>query len=164
MQSDGEAVNPVYSLARQAATGEVTPATPETAAVPAGCLLDSLGIRLTHVGHGRARASMLVEDVHLNQRGIVQAGAVVSLADAVAGWASYAALPEGRFTTLELKCNMLGRVNRGAELVAVAKPVHLGRGTLVLDVEVMHADQEELAERRLVARFSCTQLVLSVQR
>jgi 1,4-dihydroxy-2-naphthoyl-CoA hydrolase len=153
--------NPVYELAQQAADGGLVPVASIALTIPPGCLLDALGITLTDVGRGRARASMRIEDVHLNQRGIVQAGAIVSLADAVAGWASYAALPEGRFTTLELKCNMLGRAESGSDLVALARPVHLGRRTLVLDVDVFRADQEGAAAPRLTARFSCTQLVLT---
>lgn len=89
----------------------------------------------------------------------MQGGAIVALADAAAGWASYAALREGRFTTLELNCDFMGRAAEGGVLVASAAPVHLGRRTLVLDVTVR--DPDRAADRAPVARFSCTQLVLS---
>ena len=45
--------------------------------------------------------------------------------------------------------------------MAIAAPVHLGRQTLVLSVELFNAEQEHVTSpRRLVASFSCTQLVL----
>ena len=154
--------NALHQLVSGLAAGATRPVPPELADVPAGCLLDVLGMRLTDVGVGRARVEMPVSGVHLNQRGRPQGGALVALADAAAGWASYAALPAGRFTTLQLTCNLLGRVNEGTLLVAVAAPVHLGRQTLVLDVEVMAAgDEPAPPPRRLAARFTCTQLVLA---
>jgi 1,4-dihydroxy-2-naphthoyl-CoA hydrolase len=154
--------NPLHGLVSGAGADSLVAVPPALASVPRGCLLDTLGITLTHVGRGRSRAEMVIGPVHLNQRAVPQGGALVSLADAAAGWASYAALPEGRFTTLELTCNLLGRVEVGTTLVGLAVPVHLGRQTLVLDVEVLRSDQEDTTPpRRLVARFSCTQLVLS---
>jgi uncharacterized protein (TIGR00369 family) len=105
---------------------------------------------------------MRIGKQHLNQRGIVQGGAIVALADAAAGWAAYAALPEGRFTTVELDCRFMGRTAEGGLLVASAVPVHLGRQTLVFDVTVRDAERGPgKPGRGPVARFSCTQLVLN---
>jgi 1,4-dihydroxy-2-naphthoyl-CoA hydrolase len=153
-------VNPLHELAAAQPADGLAPVPPELARVPEGCLLDTLGIRLTDVGVGRSRAEMTLGPVHLNQRGLPQGGAFVAFADAVAGWASYGALPAGRFTTLELKCNLLGRAAVGDTLVGIAAPVHLGRQTLVLEVRVMAAAQESAPRPRLVAAFGCTQLVL----
>jgi 1,4-dihydroxy-2-naphthoyl-CoA hydrolase len=153
-------VNPLHDLVTGLPAGELRPVPDELASVPPGCLLDTLGIRLTDVGVGRSRAEMALGPVHLNQRGLPQGGAFVVLADAAAGWASYAAVPGGRFTTLELKCNLLGRASVGDTLVAVTSPVHLGRQTLMFEVRIMAADQEGAERPRLTAAFSCTQLVL----
>jgi 1,4-dihydroxy-2-naphthoyl-CoA hydrolase len=154
-------INALHDLVMNDPPGELRAVPADLAEMPTGCLLDILDIRLTHVGRGRCRAEMKVGEAHLNQRGLPQGGALVALADAAAGWASYAALPEGRFTTLELKSNLLGRVEAGTTLVAIATPVHLGRQTLVIDVEVLRAEYESAdPPRRLVSRFSCTQLVL----
>lgn len=154
--------NPLHALALQAPDGEVAVVPAALAATPPGCLLDALGIRLTHVGIGRARAEMAVTSMHLNQRGAPQGGVLVAFADAVAGWASDGALTDGDdYTTLEVKCNLLGRADLGTTLVAVAVPVHLGRRTLVHDVDIFRAEHESgRRPRRLVAHFSCTQLVL----
>ncbi len=152
--------NPLNDLVTGLPPDGMRPVPDELAQVPPGCLLDTLGIRLTDVGVGRSRAEMLLGPVHLNQRGLPQGGAFVVLADAAAGWASYAAVPGGRFTTLELKCNMLRPASVGDTLVALAAPVHLGRQTLVLEVRVMVSTQEDTERPRLTAAFTCTQLVL----
>lgn len=139
---------------------ELTAIDPAVAAnLPPDSLLAGLGIEPTHIGRGACRARMRVGRGHLNQRGVAQAGAVVALADAAAGWAAYAAVADGGFTTLELRCSMLRAVRDGDLLVATAGPVHLGRRTLVLDVEVRRAAEGDQPERA-VARFGCTQLVL----
>src|SRR5262249_31378287 len=122
-------------------------------ALPDGCLLDAFGIRLSHVGPGRARAEMTVSPIHLNQRGIVQAGALAAFADAVAGWATYASVEHGGFTTLELGTSLVRPARAGEVLRAEARAVHVGRRTAIFDVDV-------LAGERLVARFGCTQLII----
>ena len=79
--------------------------------IPEDCLLSRLGIRLVRVGRGASVATMPVGRGHLNQRGIAQAGAVVALADAAAGWASYTALEDSRFTTLALDMKLIRPVD-----------------------------------------------------
>jgi 1,4-dihydroxy-2-naphthoyl-CoA hydrolase len=146
-----------------AAPGELVPWPEEAGTMPAGSVFDALRIRPTHVGRGAARAEMVLGPQHLNQRGVCQGGVVVTLADATAGWATYCLVPDGSaFTTLELNTNLLGSARRGDTLVAVARPVHAGRTTAVLSVQVMQREQEDRpeAERRLTATFTCTQLVL----
>ena len=132
-------------------------------AIPEGSIFDLLQIRPTHVGPGAARAEMVLGPRHLNQRGLCQGGVLVALADATAGWATYCLVPEDHaFTTLELHTNLLGRARLGDTLVAVARPVHAGRSTAVLAVEVMRHQQEERdgPDPRLTAMFTCTQLIL----
>jgi uncharacterized protein (TIGR00369 family) len=144
----------VYDLAGDAVDGELLELAPaDRPVVPDDSMLATLGMTLTHVARGRARVAMTVAPVHLNQRGAVQAGAFVALADAAAGWATYASVEHGGFTTLELRTSLLRGAKVGDELVADARAVHLGRRTAVFEVDVN-------AVRRLVARFGCTQLVL----
>lgn len=158
MRNAAEA-NPLFQLAHGAPLGGMVPVPTELAATPAGCLLDALGIRLTHIGVGHARAQMVVAALHLNQRGHPQGGGLVAFADAAAGWATDTALPAGNFATIDLTCYLVGRAGPGATLIAKASTVHLGRTSLVHDVEVFEGDQETAHPRRLIARFTCTQLV-----
>lgn len=130
--------------------------------VPAGSVFEALQIQPTHVGPGAARAQMVLGPQHINQRGFCQGGVIVTLADATAGWATYCLVPNGHsFTTLELQTNLLGAARLGDTLVAVARPVHSGRTTAVLAVEVMQLAQEDRgSSRRLTAMFTCTQLIM----
>ncbi len=142
--------------------GETVPWPDDAAAtIPEHSIFDVLQIRPTHVGPGAARAEMVLGPQHLNQRGFCQGGVLVTLADATAGWATYCLVPEDcAFTTLEMNTNLLGSARLGDTLVAVARPVHAGRSTAVLAVEVMQRQQEDRRGRRLTATFTCTQMVL----
>jgi len=128
--------------------------------VPPDCLLAAFGIRPTHVGRGACRAAMTIAPVHLNQRGITQGGALIALADAAAGWASYAAAPSGRFTTLSIASNLLRAARAGEAVVARAAPVHLGHTTLVIEVTVIRA-ADDGGEPKPLAQVTCTQLVFA---
>lgn len=135
----------------------------ELSGVPEGSLLDVLGIELIAVGPGAARARMRVGPHHLNQSGFIQGGAVIALADAAAGWATYGLLDEPlTFTTLELKANLLRAAREGDILLASATPTHTGRTTCVLDVTV-RLSEDGASDGRTMARFSCTQLVLGAK-
>ena len=142
---------------------DLVPWPAEAGEMPSGTIFDVLRIRPTHLGRGAARGEMELGPQHLNQRGLCQGGALVTLADAVAGWATYCLVPDGHaFTTLELHTNMLGSARLGDSLVALARTVHAGRRTAVLEVQVMRSTEEDrpAADRRLTANFTCTQLIL----
>jgi uncharacterized protein (TIGR00369 family) len=144
----------LYELAGAAPDGQLVELSPaERPELPPDCLLSAFDIMLTHVGRGRARAEMTIAPIHLNQRGVVQAGALVAFADAVAGWATYASVAHGGFTTLELRTNLVRPARTGDVLHAEARGLHLGRRTALFDVDVQAGD-------RLVARFGCTQLIV----
>ena len=146
----------LFRLSEGLGEGEVVDVPAEfSTTIPRDCLLSEFGIELRQIGRGRAHATMTVAKRHLNQRGIAQAGAVVALADATAGWASYSALEHGRFTTLNLDMKLLRAARDGDRLVATASPIHLGRSTQVLDVVVTHSETD-----KAIARFTCTQMVL----
>jgi len=140
--------------------GELVEATDDLrATVPAGCALDVLDMELTHVGRGAARAVMPVASHHLNQAGVVQAGVLVALADAVAGWAAKAAVPPGKsFVTVDLNANILRPAVAGQTLAAVASPVQLGRSIMVINVDVRVLD-ESGSPGKLVCAFRCTEMV-----
>lgn len=160
MPGVAESSTDLYAATEGLAPGELVAIDADRLGLPDDCLLVNLGISPTHVGRGACRATMKVGRGHLNQRGTVQAGAVVAFADAVAGWASYAAVEGGGFATVDLTCHLLWAIREGDELLACASPVHLGRRTLVIEAVILHLDDEQAAQRRPLARFTCTQLVL----
>jgi 1,4-dihydroxy-2-naphthoyl-CoA hydrolase len=115
-----------------------------------------VGVEITGVEQGVLRAELPVREELFAPNGFLHAGAVVTLADTAAGYATVAHLPDGAsgFTTLELKANFV-RAAREGVLRCEAQAVHLGRSTQVWDATI-RADRDE----RPVALFRCTQLVL----
>jgi 1,4-dihydroxy-2-naphthoyl-CoA hydrolase len=69
--------------------------------------------------------------------GVMHGGALVSLADAVAGVCAYLNLPEDATgtTTIELKSNFLNAVRAGV-VTAVARPLQVGRSIIVVQTDL----------------------------
>jgi acyl-CoA thioesterase len=151
----------LYRLVGHLPRGEMAPVADALApTTPAGCIIDVLGIAPTHAGPGACRVEMTIGAQHLNMRGIAQGGALVALADAAAGWAAYASVPSGRFTTVDLTFSLLRPARLGDRLVAQASPLHVGRRVISLEVAVLRQDDEGTPGAGLVAKATCTQLVL----
>jgi 1,4-dihydroxy-2-naphthoyl-CoA hydrolase len=88
--------------------------------------------------------------------GILHGGVLMSLADAAGAVCAFLNLPEGAraTTTIESKTNFLGAVREG-EVLARARPLHVGKTTIVVETDVLDASG------RRVARTTQTQAVLS---
>lgn len=115
-----------------------------------------IGLEVTHVSASRIEARLDVRPALLAPNGFLHGGTVIALADSCCGYGSFATLPDGAtgFTTIELKTNFLGTARNGV-IRCVAQPCHLGRTTQVWEATVS-AD----GQKRPLARFSCTQLIL----
>ena len=86
--------------------------------------------------------------------GVLHGGVLMALADSVGAYCAVLNLPEGAGTsTIESKTNFL-RAVRSGYVEARAKPLHVGRTTIVVDTELRDD------EGRLVARVTQTQAVL----
>jgi len=86
--------------------------------------------------------------------GILHGGAIMALADTVGAICAYLNLPEGATTsTIESKTNFFRGVRSGF-VRAMAKPVHIGNRTIVVQTELLD-DQD-----RSVALVIQTQAVL----
>jgi len=88
--------------------------------------------------------------------GVLHGGVLMSLADAAGGVCAFLNLPAGAVgtATIESKTNFLGAVREGT-VVAQARPLHIGKTTIVVETDVFDA-----ADRR-VARTIQTQAVLA---
>lgn len=125
------------------------------ATVPEGTFLDDPSLTLLEVGPGAARTRLRVARRHLNQAGVAQGGMVLAFADATAGWAAKTALSSGAsFATVSMSGNVVRAAREGDVIEAVARPVHLGRGTMVVAVDVSLVETA-----KTVATFTCTQVV-----
>lgn len=86
--------------------------------------------------------------------GILHGGALLTLADSLGGICAYLNLPEGRRTvTLESKTNFIRPVREG-HAEGIARPLHAGRSTIVVETRVVDA------EGRLVSLTLQTQAVI----
>jgi uncharacterized protein (TIGR00369 family) len=87
--------------------------------------------------------------------GVLHGGALMALADTAGAVAAFLNLPEGATgtSTIESKTNFLGAVREGA-VRAVARPLHKGSTTIVVETEVRDAGG------RLVAKTTQSQVVL----
>jgi 1,4-dihydroxy-2-naphthoyl-CoA hydrolase len=87
--------------------------------------------------------------------GVLHGGVLMALADSIGAYCAVLNLPEGAGTsTIESKTNFL-RAVRSGYVEARARPLHVGRTTIVVDTE-LYDDQG-----RLVGRVTQTQAVLA---
>lgn len=115
-----------------------------------------VGLVLTEVSEGLVQGELRLRKDLLAPNGYLHAGTIVTFADTLSGYGCIAHLPAGaeNFTTIELKTNFLNTAREGI-LYGEARAAHLGRTTQVWDAIVTHGE-----ERRRLALFRCTQLVL----
>ena len=87
--------------------------------------------------------------------GMLHGGVLMALADSAGGACAFLNLPEGAAgtSTIESGTHFLGKVTQG-RVTATARPLHIGRTTIVVETEVRGVDD------RLVAKVSQTQAVL----
>jgi uncharacterized protein (TIGR00369 family) len=86
--------------------------------------------------------------------GVLHGGMLMTLADTAGAVCAYLNLPPGAGTvTIESKTNFLGAVREG-DVVARARPLHVGKRTVVVETDVVDASD------RRVARTIQTQAVL----
>jgi len=86
--------------------------------------------------------------------GVLHGGVLMALADSAGGVCAFLNLPAGATTaTIESKTNFLGAVREGL-VTARARPLHVGKSTIVVETDVLDASG------RRVARTMQTQAVL----
>ena len=123
-----------------------------------GSFPGDLGIEPLEIEDTHARGRIVVDKRHLHPGGFVHGGAWTALGDTVAAWATFRSIPPGHdFTTIELKLNVFGSGLAGDEIVAVAKPLHVGRTTVVIEVRI---ERIRDGETKLAANLIVTQFVL----
>src|SRR3954454_7151169 len=96
-----------------------------------------LGIEPLEIEDCFASGRIIVDRRHLHPGGYVHGGVWTALGDTVAAWATFRNIPAGHnFTTIELKLNVFAPGLPGDELIATAEPLHIGRSTAVLQVQI----------------------------
>jgi 1,4-dihydroxy-2-naphthoyl-CoA hydrolase len=113
-----------------------------------------LGMELSSADANEVVGSLAWSAERCTAGGVMHGGALMALADNVGALCAYLNLPEGATTsTIESKTNFFRAVTTGT-VRAVARPLHVGRRTIVVRTELW--DDNE----RLVAHVVQTQSVL----
>ncbi|MBP0940176.1 PaaI family thioesterase [Pseudomonas alliivorans] len=100
-----------------------------------------LGCELRRLDEGVAEVALPLE-AHLRNRGnVMHGGAIFSLVDISMGLACSSAHGfDQRSVTIECKINYVRGVSEG-EVLCIAKVLHAGRRTLVVEAEVVQGDK-----------------------
>jgi uncharacterized protein (TIGR00369 family) len=114
-----------------------------------------LGLEQVAADKNEVKARIAWDTARCTTAGVLHGGLLMALADSVGAMVAFLNLPEGAIgtTTIESKTNFLRAVREGF-VEAVAKPLHVGRTTIVVDTELRDANG------KLVARVTQTQAVL----
>ena len=108
------------------------------------------GIKITRIAPGEAEAELPVTPDMMNSRGVVQGGAIMTLADFAFAGASNAM---GHTTvSTGLNINFI-RPGTGKKLVANARKIHHGRSTCLYQVDVFN-DENKLVAAVSVSGFT----------
>jgi len=115
-----------------------------------------LNMKIEEVRDGYARLTMNIEEKHLQFLRTVHGGAISSLADSAAAWATVGSVLGSVGAkvvplTVEMKINYLAPVESG-RLIAEARVVHKGSTISVSDVEVKD-DKGRLVAKSLVTYY-----------
>jgi 1,4-dihydroxy-2-naphthoyl-CoA hydrolase len=121
-------------------------------AMPFGAFL---GIEVVAASAEEVRARLAWAEERCTAGGIMHGGALMALADSAGGFCAFLNLPADAAgtATIESKTNFFAPVREGW-VEAVSRPLHVGKGTIVVDTDLLDA-----AGRR-VARVTQTQAVL----
>ncbi|MGH3469430.1 MAG: PaaI family thioesterase [Thermocrispum sp.] len=118
---------------------------------------ESLGIELIGAQSQEVRGRLPWRPDHCTIGGIVHGGALMAFADTVGAVCAFLNLPDRTTTaTLESKTNLFRPV-RGGNVLAVSKPLHTGRVTIVAQTDLF--DEQE----RRVAQVTQSQAVLPLR-
>jgi acyl-CoA thioesterase len=111
-----------------------------------------LNMKIEEVKNGYARLTMNLEEKHLQFLRTVHGGAISSLADSAAAWATVGSAGlKSVPITVEMKINYLAPVESG-RLIAEAHIVHKGKKISVGDVEVKD-DKGRLVAKSLITYY-----------
>lgn len=114
-----------------------------------------LGMVLDSAGPGEVRGRLAWAPDLCTAGGVMHGGALMSLADSLAGLCAYLNLPEGAGTATISSASNLMRPVRGGEVTGVARPLSVGRAVIVVQTELRDD------EGTLVAQVTQSQAVLA---
>ena len=113
------------------------------------------GVELDRAAPGEVTGRLAWAPGRCTAGGVLHGGALMTLADTVGAVCAFLNLPPGASTSTLASSTSLLRAVRGGTAHATARPLHVGRSTVVVLVEVTDEDG------RPVASVTATQAVLA---
>ena len=114
-------------------------------------LCDALGLELTELGDDFLKGTMPVDNRTRQHMGIIHGGASVALAETLGSVAANLCTEPGwHIVGLDINANHV-RPGRPPLVTGVARPVHVGRTTVVVDIRITDADDKLVCISRLTA-------------
>jgi 1,4-dihydroxy-2-naphthoyl-CoA hydrolase len=114
-----------------------------------GNLAEHLGMEFTAIGADFLEARMPVDARTHQPAGILHGGASAALAETVGSFAANLVLPPDRYAVgLEINANHLRGIESGW-VIAVARPLHIGKSTQVWDIQIRDEQQRLVCISRL---------------
>ena len=101
-----------------------------------------LGIKITDLSYGYARATLTIDKRHLNWLDTVHGGAVWSLADHTAG--ALGSVMEKGAVNIQTSFNFLSKVEQGQTLISEARLIKETSKTTVVEIKVETEDQKTI--------------------
>ena len=131
-----------------------SPSDPLHQAVP---LAGTFDMRTVREGADECVVELAWADALCTANGMLHGGALMALADTAGAVLAFSNLPPNAIgtTTIESKTNFFSAVKQGSTVTATARPLHVGRTTIVVETEVRNQDG------RLVTKTTQTQAILS---
>jgi uncharacterized protein (TIGR00369 family) len=107
---------------------------------------DLIGIRIVDTSPEEVRGLLDWAPERCTAGGVLHGGAVLTLADSVGATCAFLNLPTGALTaTIESKTNFFRPVTRGT-VEAVARPLHIGKSTIVVQTDVLDEEGKRVAQ------------------
>jgi uncharacterized protein (TIGR00369 family) len=107
---------------------------------------DELGIELTSSEPTEVRAKMAWAPELCTSATVLHGGAIMAFADTIGAVCASLNLPEGAMTTtIESKTNFFRAVTSGT-VEGVARPLHVGRRTIVVQTDITREDGKRVAQ------------------
>src|SRR5687768_8251929 len=107
---------------------------------------DMIGVRIADTTAEEVRGFLDWAPERCTAGGVLHGGALMALADSLGGACAFLNLPTGMLTaTIESKTNFFRPVSRGT-VEAVARPLHVGKTTIVIQTDVLDEDGRRVAQ------------------
>lgn len=114
-----------------------------------GTMCEHVGMEILEVGDDYIRARLPVDGRTRQFMGIIHGGASVVLAETIGSIAAGMCCPPGHFIVgLEVNANHV-RAGRPPHVTGTARPLHIGRTTMVWDIRIVDAEDNLVCVSRL---------------